>query len=139
MDLATFVEGALKAAFVAAVWQGSVPFLVWLERKACAWIQERYGPNRVGPWGLFQPFIDVVKLFFKERIVPAKAHRVLYSLAPVLEVFTASIAMATIPFGDRLLVAGRDVKLVVAGPVGPEADPPRITHSSFFHEQILLV
>src|SRR5207247_1600605 len=115
MDRAAFLEGAAKAVFVVALWLAAiVPLVAWLERKVCAWIQDRTGPNRVGPYGLLQPLADIVKFFFKEDVVPANAHKVLFFLAPCLEVFTAVVALATIPFGDRLSLFGRDVKLVVA-------------------------
>jgi NADH-quinone oxidoreductase subunit H len=115
IDLAALVEGAVKAGFVLALWVAAlVPMLVWGERKVSAWIQGRTGPNRVGPWGLIQPVADVIKFFFKEDVTPAGAHKVLFFLAPVLEVFTASIAMATIPFGDRIVLFDREIKLVVA-------------------------
>src|SRR5436190_3955540 len=114
MDWPGLLEGAVKAAFVVGVWLQLVPLLVWGERKVSAWIQDRTGPNRVGPWGLLQPFADVVKFFFKEDVVPAGAHKALFVLAPCLEVFTALCATATIPFGDRITIAGRDVRLVVA-------------------------
>ncbi len=58
--------------------------MVWVERRGAALIQDRLGPNRVGPLGLFQPVIDVVKLLFKEHVTPAAAHHGLYVLAPMI-------------------------------------------------------
>ncbi len=76
----------------------SASVLVYFERKVAAWIQERSGPNRVGPVGLFQPFADVFKLIFKEDIVPAQSNRFLHSLAPTLMVVIAMTTAAVIPF-----------------------------------------
>ena len=115
---ASLVEGAVKAILVFAVVVNTVPVLVWLERKACAWIQDRTGPNRTGyvPFGLAQPVIDVVKFFFKEELIPANAHKVLFILAPCIELLTVSLAFAVIPFGDTLTLPGTEysVQLVVA-------------------------
>ena len=58
--------------------------LVWIERKVVARFQDRLGPNRVGPFGLIQPFADIIKLFIKENITPAGVDKVVYNLAPVL-------------------------------------------------------
>jgi NADH-quinone oxidoreductase subunit H len=74
--------------------------VIWLERRALAWFQNRIGPNRLGPFGLLQPMADAVKLFFKEEIVPASADRFIWALAPALSLFPALVAAATIR-GDR--------------------------------------
>jgi NADH-quinone oxidoreductase subunit H len=76
----------------------SASTLVYFERKVAGWIQERTGPNRVGPYGVLQPFADVFKLIFKEDIVPAQANRFLHSLAPVLMVMIAMSVGAVIPW-----------------------------------------
>jgi len=76
----------------------SASLLVYFERKVAAWIQERSGPNRVGPVGLLQPFADVVKLVLKEDIVPSQSNRFLHSLAPTLMVVIAMTVGAVIPF-----------------------------------------
>jgi NADH-quinone oxidoreductase subunit H len=89
-----------------------VPFLVLAERRICAWIQNRVGPNRVGPGGLLQPVADVVKLLFKEEIVPARADKVLYSLGPLLAFAPAAIAFSVIPVGRGLQIADMSVGLL---------------------------
>ena len=59
-------------------------FMVWMERKVCAYIQDREGPNRVGPAGLLQPFADVIKLVFKEDLRPKAADAFLFAIAPII-------------------------------------------------------
>jgi NADH-quinone oxidoreductase subunit H len=82
---------------------GAIPgvcnYLILLERKLSAWMQDRVGPNRVGPAGLFQPIADGIKLLLKEDVVPPHVDKVLYILAPALSVFTAMLAFAVVPFG----------------------------------------
>ena len=91
----------------------SASALVYAERKVAAFIQERSGPNRVGPKGLLQPFADVFKLIFKEDIVPAAANRFLHSLAPTLMVVIAMTTASVIPFARGLVVADVGVGILV--------------------------
>ena len=78
-------------------------YLTWLERKLVARIQDRWGPNRVGPWGLLQPIADGIKMILKEDITPSAADRVLHVMAPVLIVIPALLMFAVIPFGRNML------------------------------------
>jgi NADH-quinone oxidoreductase subunit H len=89
----------IKILIVIGVQQAAVAYLIYLERKVAAFIQDRLGPNRVGYQGLLQPLADGVKLFLKEEILPAGANRVLYFLAPAIALFTTTIALAVVPFG----------------------------------------
>ena len=73
--------------------------LVLAERKIMGFIQQRYGPYLVGPWGLLQPIADIVTLLFKEELRPKGADKWLFTLAPVLAIVTAFVAFATVPFG----------------------------------------
>lgn len=91
-----------------------VPILVLAERRIAAAIQNRVGPNRVGPFGLFQPLADVLKLLFKEEIYPARVDRVLYRLAPLMAFVPAALALAVIPVGRDLQMADIHVGVLFA-------------------------
>src|SRR6476620_1495023 len=71
-------------------------FMVWMERKVCAYIQDREGPNRVGPAGLLQPFADVIKLVFKEDLKPRAADAFLFMIAPIISTATAFAAFSVV-------------------------------------------
>ncbi len=74
-----------------------MPYAVLFERKILGWIQLRPGPNRIGPWGLFQPFADFIKLQFKENLIPADVRKMLYYLAPAFLVIPAMLMVSVIP------------------------------------------
>lgn len=93
--VATIVKVLAVQLFVAA---GVVPLMIWGERRLVARLQQRVGPNRVGPLGLFQPLADVVKLVVKEEARPAEADRALYMLAPIIAVTPVFLAMVVIPY-----------------------------------------
>lgn len=104
----------IKVALILLVILTVVANLVYVERRMSAFIQNRIGPNRVGPLGLLQSPADVLKLFIKEDIVPRNANRFLHSLAPVISISVALVTFAVIPFGDRITLFGYDVKLMIA-------------------------
>jgi NADH-quinone oxidoreductase subunit H len=91
-----------------------VAYMVLVERRVSAFIQNRIGPNRVGPFGLFQPFADVLKLLVKEDIVPTAANKTIHDIAPVISITVAMSAFAVIPLGDTITLFGRTVKLQLA-------------------------
>lgn len=98
--------GLVKAAVAFGVYMGAVAYTTLLERKVAAWIQDRIGPNRVGPQGLLQPIADGVKNFMKEEMLPARANKVLFILAPALAFVPAMITWAVIPFAAPVPIPG---------------------------------
>ncbi len=82
-----------------------VAYLTYAERKVIGWMQVRVGPNRVGPYGLLQPFADVIKMLFKEIVVPSGSNRWLFFIAPMLSLAPALAAWAVVPFSDTLVLA----------------------------------
>jgi NADH-quinone oxidoreductase subunit H len=76
-----------------------VAYLTYAERKVAGHIQVRPGPNLVGPWGLFQPFADILKLFLKEEFIPDRANKILFHVAPILAVAPALTSFAVVPIG----------------------------------------
>ncbi len=102
--------GAGITALLGMLW---VIFLIWYERKLIGRIQDRFGPNRVGPWGIFQPFADMLKIFVKEYITPAGADRVPYNLAPILSVASVLLIWAVIPFTMTIMGVNLNVGLLL--------------------------
>src|SRR5215204_3445426 len=107
------MEQILKTAFpflvyvvgltvVFGIVMGVVAYTVLAERKVLGWIQGRIGPNRVGPWGMLQPFADLLKFIFKEDLVPDKSTKFIYFLAPLVAVTCAMMPMAIYPFGPTI-------------------------------------
>ncbi|HUX10858.1 MAG TPA: NADH-quinone oxidoreductase subunit NuoH [Terriglobia bacterium] len=83
--------------------------LIWLERRLLALWQDRYGPNRVGPFGLLQPVADMIKIFFKEDWVPPFADKVVFVLAPAIIMVTVLLTFAVIPFAPSFVVANLNI------------------------------
>jgi len=95
--------------------------LVWVERKVVARFQDRIGPNRIGPFGLIQPFADIIKMVIKEDITPAGADRIVYNIAPVLAASSVIILWAILPLASSIYGVDLNVGLlyiVAAGSLG---------------------
>src|SRR5258706_4286215 len=94
----------LKMLIVIGALLNVTPIMVWVERRGSALIQDRPGPNRVGPFGLFQSFADALKFILKEDVIPAQANKWLYTLAPMFGLLPALTTMAVIPWGQPFLL-----------------------------------
>jgi NADH-quinone oxidoreductase subunit H len=98
-DTTDIVISVIKIAIVLAMMLQITPIMSWVERRGSALIQDRPGPNRVGPLGLFQSIADAAKFFMKEDIIPAQAHKWLYTLAPAIGLLPALTTIAVVPWG----------------------------------------
>src|SRR5262245_12360159 len=108
------IAAAVKILAVFAGLMTTAIGMIIAERRLSAFMQDRLGPNRVGPAGLLQPFADVVKLLFKEDVVPERAERTLFILACAIITVPSIVTFAVIPFGDKLSIGGRLVPLQIA-------------------------
>src|SRR5438270_3863025 len=98
----------LKIGIIVDLTQGTVAYLILVERKVAAFAQDRLGPNRVGPFGLLQPLADGAKMLLKEDVIPGYVSKPLFVLAPMIAIAAATIGFAVIPFGPtgRTGIAG---------------------------------
>jgi len=120
-DVAQIILLVLGAGILGVLGLVWVIFLIWYERKIIGRMQDRLGPNRVGPWGLFQPFADMFKIFTKEYITPDGADVVPYNLAPVLAVAGTLMIWGVIPFASTIFGADISVGvlfIIAAGAIG---------------------
>lgn len=90
----------------------AVAYYTYAERKIIGYMQDRIGPNRVGPYGLLQPFADAIKVLFKEIIIPTKSNKYLFIIAPMLTMAPALVAWAVMPFGPELVLCDINVGLL---------------------------
>jgi NADH-quinone oxidoreductase subunit H len=112
-QLITLALILVKLGLIFAVILSMAAYLVLAERKILGRIQMRYGPNRVGPFGMLQPLADVIKLLTKEDFMPDRADKWLFLLAPGLTAVTALLSFAVVPFSPPLTIFGRELPLVV--------------------------
>ena len=98
----------IKILFIVHLLIIGVMVMIWSERRVSGWMQDRLGPNRVGPQGLLQPIADGIKFLFKEDLIPNHVDKPLYVLAPVMLLIPAMIAIAVVPFGGTITIEGLD-------------------------------
>ena len=114
IDLALIVEKLVLIIVVVMASLVIAMYTTFAERKVAAVLQDRRGPNRAGPFGLLQPIADGLKLFFKEEIIPDFSSKFLFILGPGLAMLTAMMTSAVIPWGDKIVLFGRDISLQIA-------------------------
>ncbi len=112
LGLLAILGALIKVALVLGFITLNVLFLIWLERKVSAWIQNRLGPMRTGPYGLLQTLADALKLLVKEDIVPDGADRWVFRLAPFVTFTPALLVYVVVPFGDRLVVQDLNIGIL---------------------------
>ena len=108
-DTTDVLLSILKIAIILGIWLNVTPIMVWVERRGSGLIQDRPGPNRVGPFGLLQSFADAIKFIMKEDIIPAQAHKWLYTLAPTFGLIPALTTIAVVPWGRGFMIPERHV------------------------------
>lgn len=114
IDWMLILEKFLLVGFIVTLSLIIAMYTTYAERKVAAWLQDRRGPNRAGPFGILQPLADGGKLFFKEEIIPLASSKFLFVLGPSLAMITALLTSAVIPWGGNLHIFGRDVSLQIA-------------------------
>jgi NADH-quinone oxidoreductase subunit H len=113
MDAALIIEWVVKSVFLIFVLLTGFAYVTFYERKALARIQVRIGPNRAGPGGWLQPVADGIKLIFKEELIPARADKLIFILAPIITVLPALVILAVVPWGQSVTIFGRQVPLYI--------------------------
>jgi NADH-quinone oxidoreductase subunit H len=114
LSVITFiVVSVIKSAITLFVLLTAVAYTVWLERKVVGHMQNRWGPTRVGPFGLLQPAADGIKFLFKEDLTPPHVYKPLYIAAPLIAVIFALTSIAVIPIGNSITIAGYSIPLQI--------------------------
>ena len=108
------ISSIVKILIIAHLLIIGVMAMIWSERRVSGWMQDRLGPNRVGPQGLLQPIADGIKFLFKEDLIPNHVDKPLYVLAPVMLLIPAMIAIAVVPFGSSIELFGHTIPLQIA-------------------------
>jgi NADH-quinone oxidoreductase subunit H len=107
------LASAIKSALLLFVLLTAVAYTVWLERKVVGRMQNRWGPTRVGPFGLLQPAADGIKFLFKEDLTPPHVYKPLYIAAPLIAVIFALTSISVIPFGNAITIGGYSIPFQV--------------------------
>ncbi|QEC70267.1 NADH-quinone oxidoreductase subunit NuoH [Panacibacter ginsenosidivorans] len=114
MDWALIIEKLVLIAIIITASLVIAMYATYGERKVAAWMQDRRGPNRAGPFGILQPLADGMKLFFKEEIIPTSSSKFLFILGPSLAMLTAMMTCAVVPWGGHLELFDRKINLQIA-------------------------
>jgi NADH-quinone oxidoreductase subunit H len=115
MDAGMWIEWIIKSILLIFILLTGFAYMTYMERKFLGRFQNRYGPNRAGPFGLLQPVADGLKLIFKEELIPAQADKLIFIAAPIITTVPAWIILAVMPFGETVNIFGRAVDLSLAG------------------------
>jgi NADH-quinone oxidoreductase subunit H len=129
-DVIKFVLALLGSVLLPLGAMMFVVFLIWYERKLYGRIQDRLGPNRVGPWGIFQTFADMGKIFTKELITPLGVDLVPYNLAPILAVGAVLLAWAVMPLSVNIVGVRLSVGLLFVIAAGGFGELPTVAGGS---------
>lgn len=108
------ISSLIKIVVIVHLLLIGVMAMILAERKVSGWMQDRLGPNRVGPWGILQPIADGIKFMLKEDLIPAHVDKPIYLLAPVMLLVPALIVCGVVPFGDTIEIAGYQIPLQIA-------------------------
>ena len=114
IDWFFILEKLILVTFIIVLSMIVAMYATYAERKVAAFLQDRIGPNRAGPFGIFQPLADGGKLFFKEEIIPLASSKTLFILGPMLAMITALLTSAVIPWGPGATIKGREVPFQIA-------------------------
>ena len=126
-SIAVFLLVALiKVALVIFILLTAVAYTVWLERKVVGRMQNRWGPTRVGPFGLLQPLADGLKFILKEDLLPPHVNKPLYIAAPMIAVAMALVSISIVPFGGTLTIGHFSTPLQITGILGANGQPADI-------------
>src|ERR1700761_3027792 len=114
IDWVLLIEKCVLIAIIIGVSLLIAMYETWGERKVAAFMQDRRGPDRAGPGGIFQPLADGVEVFMKEEIIPLTSSRLLFVLGPGLAMLTAMMTSAVVPWSSHFHLFGRDVSMQIA-------------------------
>ena len=114
LDWAILAEWTVKSLILIVLLMAGFAYLTLFERRVLARMQVRIGPNRAGPFGILQPVADGMKLIFKEELIPDRADKLVFVLAPVITLIPALIILAVVPFGPPIEIGGREIALGIA-------------------------